>query len=93
MAGTITAVMRTLETPALDAQVQNTRTDSRRFAMLAIPLALLLVAFRVYGLEQPPFSGSPVWSSPGLVSPYWLPFRYKADLHDFSLSRGGLPSC
>lgn len=73
MAGTVTA----LETQALDAQVENSRTDVRRFGMLVVPLALLLAAFKVYGLEQPTFFLLACLMFGGFAVSYWLPFRYK----------------
>ena len=41
--------------PASDVFADRSKTDARRFLMLAIPLALLLVLFKVYNLEEPAF--------------------------------------
>jgi len=45
--------------------------------MLAIPLALLLVVFKLYRLEQPPFFLLTCMVFGGFAVSYWLPFRFK----------------
>jgi alginate O-acetyltransferase complex protein AlgI len=77
MAGTVTAAIRALETPALVAQAEHARPDVRRFAMLAVPLALLLVVFKVYRLEEPAFFSLACIVFGGFAVAYWLPFRFK----------------
>jgi hypothetical protein len=66
-----------LRPSAIDVQMGNARPDARRFAMLAVPLALLLVTFKAYSVEQPAFFllASIVFS--GFAVSYWLPFRFK----------------
>ena len=62
---------------AADARVERSKPDVRRFAMLVIPLALLLFTFKVYNLEQPAFFRLACIVFGGFVVSYWLPFRYK----------------
>jgi hypothetical protein len=57
--------------------MENARTDVRRFAMLAVPLALLLLTFKEYNLEQPPFFLLACLVAGGFAVSYWLPFRFK----------------
>jgi len=45
--------------------------------MLAIPLALLLVTFKVYRIEEPAFFLLACIMFGGFAISYWLPFRYK----------------
>ena len=45
--------------------------------MLAIPLALLLVVFKTYNLEQPAFFRLACIIFAGFGLSYWIPFRYK----------------
>jgi hypothetical protein len=63
--------------PASDAFAGRSKTDARRFAMLAISLALLLVLFKVYNLEQPAFFLLACLVFSGFAISYWLPFRFK----------------
>jgi hypothetical protein len=74
---TATIAARTIQTPALDPQVERSQTDARRFAMLVVPLALLLVTFKVYALEQPAFFTLACFAFGGFAVSYWLPFRFK----------------
>jgi alginate O-acetyltransferase complex protein AlgI len=74
---TVAAVIPTLQAAALDPRVERAKTDVRRFAMLVIPLVLLLFTFRVYNLEQPAFFRLACIVFGGFVVSYWLPFRYK----------------
>jgi hypothetical protein len=45
--------------------------------MLALPLALLLVVFKLYKLEQPAFFTLACLVFAGFAISYWLPFKYK----------------
>jgi hypothetical protein len=45
--------------------------------MLAVPLALLLVTFKLYKLEQPAFFLLACIVFGGFTVSYWLPFKYK----------------
>lgn len=77
MSGTLTAVVPVVTAPAIDEPLERSKTDLRRFAMLVIPLALLLVVFRVYRLEQPAFFKLACLVFGGFVVSYWLPLRFK----------------
>jgi len=77
MSGTLTAVIPAVPAPALDAPLQHSKPDLGRFAMLVVPLALLLVVFRVYSLEQPAFFRLACLVFGGFVVSYWLPLRFK----------------
>src|SRR5450631_3296346 len=63
--------------PTVDARVQRSKPDVRRYVMLIIPLALLLVTFKVYRLEQPAFFSLACLVFGGFAVSYWLPFRFK----------------
>jgi alginate O-acetyltransferase complex protein AlgI len=76
MAGIQPTVAQTVETP-LDPRVAFSTPDPRRFAVLALPLALLLVVFKVYRLEQPAFFSLACLVFGGFAISYWLPFRFK----------------
>jgi alginate O-acetyltransferase complex protein AlgI len=69
--------MQAQQAEALDPRVERAKTDARRFAMLVIPLALLLLTFKIYNLEQPAFFSLACIVFGGFVISYWLPFRYK----------------
>jgi hypothetical protein len=77
MAGTLAAVIPASPAPPLVAQADRSKTDVRRFTMLVIPLALLLVTFKVYRIEQPAFFTLSCLMFGGFVISYWLPFRFK----------------
>lgn len=62
---------------AADARMERSKPHVRRFAMLIIPLALLLVTFKVYRLEQPEFFLLACMVFGGFAVCYWLPFRFK----------------
>jgi hypothetical protein len=62
---------------AVDPRVGRAKTDARRFAMLVVPLVLLLLTFKLYNLEQPAFFTLACIVFSGFVISYWLPFRYK----------------
>jgi hypothetical protein len=70
-------VNQPLPTPAPDVFADRSKTDIRRFLLLAIPLALLLATFKLYKLEQPAFFLLACLVFGGFVVSYWLPFRYK----------------
>ena len=74
---TVTATPLTLLATDLDPRVERSKPDLRRFAMLVIPLALLLFTFKVYNLEQPAFFRLACIVFGGFAISYWLPFRYK----------------
>jgi alginate O-acetyltransferase complex protein AlgI len=74
---TLAAAADTIQAPAVNPQVEHSKPDVRRFVMLVIPLALLLLTFKVYRLEQPAFFWLVCLVSGGFVSSYWLPFRFK----------------
>lgn len=77
MPGNLAATMPALPVPARDVRVERSATDVRRFAMLLAPLALLLVVFRVYKVEQPAFLTLAYLVFAGFAVCYWLPFRFK----------------
>jgi alginate O-acetyltransferase complex protein AlgI len=77
MADTSASVSRARQMPVIDVRVANSQTDLRRFAMLTVPLALLLVTFKVYSLEQPAFILLAYMIFGGFAVSYWLPFRFK----------------
>jgi hypothetical protein len=74
--------------PPRDATADRSKPDSRRFAMLVTPLSLLLVVFRVYNLEQPPFFTLACIVFGGFAISYWLPFHLKQPFLT-ALSLGG----
>jgi hypothetical protein len=77
MSVTLAAVIPVVRKPALDAQAELSKPDLRRFTMLVIPLALLLLTFKVYHLEQPAFLWLSCLVFGGFAISYWLPFRWK----------------
>ncbi len=74
--------------PAEDRQAKHAKPDGRRFAMLVAPLALLLVTFKVFVLEEPAFFSLACLVFGGFVVCYWLPFRFKEPMI-ILLSLGG----
>jgi len=74
---TLAAAAPVVHADALDPRVERAKTDVRRFAMLVIPLALLLATFKMYNLEQPTFFSLACIVFGGFFVSYWLPFRYK----------------
>lgn len=74
---TVTAETRALESPDPDPRIERSQPDVRRFVMLVIPLALLLLTFKMYGLEQPAFFWLACVVFGGFAVSYWLPFRFK----------------
>lgn len=80
MAGTADITVRASVTQSPDSlQAEHSKPDVRHFAMLALPLALLLAIFRVYSLEQPVFLSLASLVFGGFAVSYWLPFRFKRD--------------
>jgi alginate O-acetyltransferase complex protein AlgI len=79
MAGTLAASARAgaVQPPAAKTQLENATPDVRRFAILLVPLALLLVTFKTYGIEQPMFFRLASLVFGGFAVSYWLPFRFK----------------
>src|SRR5271169_5682196 len=74
---TVAVVTGILPASAIDPQLERSKPDLRRFIMLVIPLALLLLTFQVYRLEQPAFFRLACVVFGGFAVSYWLPFRYK----------------
>ena len=74
---TVAADVSTAPVQAFDLRVERGTTDVRRFAMLVVALALLLLTFKVYNLEQPAFFRLACIVFAGFAVSYWLPFRYK----------------
>ena len=77
MAGTLDVAVSATQARTLDAQSENSRPNLRRFAMLVVPLALLLVTFKAYSLEQPAFLWLTCLVFGGFAVWYWLPFHFK----------------
>jgi alginate O-acetyltransferase complex protein AlgI len=77
MSGTLTAVIPAVPVRALDAPLEHSKPDLGRFVMLVVPLALLLVVFKIYSLEQPIFFTLACLVFGGFVVSYWLPLRFK----------------
>src|SRR5580658_3806078 len=88
MAESSVATKSALEPPAIDVRVGRSQPDVRRFALLVAPLALLLVTFRIYNLEQPAFFTLACIVFGGFAVSYWLPFRFKENFL-ILLSLGG----
>lgn len=74
---TSATVKQTMPTPAPDVFAARSRTDAGRFALLALPLALFLVVFKLFKLEQPAFFLLACLVFAGFTVSYWLPFRFK----------------
>jgi len=66
-----------VQAPALDPRVEHAKPNVSRFAMLVIPLALLLLTFKVYNLEQPAFFKLACIVFGAFAVAYWLPFQHK----------------
>jgi hypothetical protein len=90
MAGTLAASIQAgaLKPPAAKSRLENATPDLRRFAMLAVPLVLLLVTFKTYDIEQPVFFKLACLVAGGFAVSYWLPFRFKETFF-ISLSLAG----
>jgi hypothetical protein len=60
-----------------DPRVARSKPDVRSFALLVAPLALLLILFWTYRLEQTEFLKLACIVFGGFAVSYWLPFRFK----------------
>ena len=74
---TVAVAASSLPAPTADPLAERSKPDARRFAMLVVPLAFLLLTFKVYNLEQPAFFKLACLVFGGFVISYWLPFRFK----------------
>ena len=77
MAETLAPVGDSLQPPATDVRIERSRTDVRRFAVLAVTLVLSSSAFKAYDIEQPAFFTLACIVFAGFAVSYWLPFRLK----------------
>src|SRR6266545_3942641 len=77
MSGTLSAVIPSGRAPVLESQLEHSRRDLRQFAVLVIQLALLLLAFDLYGLESRTLFTLGCLVFGGFAVSYWLPFRLK----------------
>ena len=73
----VAAIVPVLQVEPIDPRIGRAKTDARRFTMLVIPLALLLLTFKVYSIEQSAFFTLSCIVFAGFAVSYWLPFRYK----------------
>jgi hypothetical protein len=71
------ATATAMDPRAIDVRAERAKPDLRRFAMLALPLALLLGIFKLYTIEEPAFFTLACLVFGGFAVSYWLPFRYK----------------
>ncbi len=74
---TVATAPRAIAAPSVDPRLARAETNVRRFAMLVLPLGLLLATFRVYSLEEPAFFTLACLAFGGFAISYWLPLRYK----------------
>lgn len=63
--------------PPASPQLDRSRPDLLRFAVLAVQLALLLLVFDLYGLESHRFFILSCLIVGGFAVSYWLPLRFK----------------
>jgi alginate O-acetyltransferase complex protein AlgI len=77
MISTPAAAIPALGATAPDPQAERSRPNPRRFTMLLVSLALLLITFKAYSLEQPAFFSLACLVFGGFAFSYWLPFRFK----------------
>lgn len=77
MSGSLGADSRSPQVPLSESVLERAKPDIRRFAVLAVQSALLLLAFHVYGLESERFFTLSWLIFGGFVVSYWLPFRFK----------------
>jgi hypothetical protein len=63
--------------PSVDVRVERSKPDVRRFAILGVQLALLLVVFKVYKLEEAAFFSLACLVFAAFAVSFWLPFRFK----------------
>ncbi|HEY3824177.1 MAG TPA: hypothetical protein VGL82_06440 [Bryobacteraceae bacterium] len=66
-----------LRTAPVDLRVERAKPVAGRFAVLCIQLALLLVVFKVYKLEEPRFFLLACLMFGGFAVSFWLPLRFK----------------
>jgi hypothetical protein len=77
MSGSLTASIPSPQVQVSDPNRERSQPNIGRFAVLAVQLGLLLVAFRVYGLESDRFFTLSCLIFGGFAVSYWLPFRFK----------------
>src|SRR6201987_5828590 len=77
MSGSLTTVAPSLQAPGVEPHQERSRPEVGRFAVLAVQLALLLTAFRIYGLESDRFFTLSCLIFGGFAVSYWFPFRFK----------------
>ena len=77
MPGTLTATLPSSKARVSESGRVRAQPDVVRFAVLSVQLALLLIAFRVYGLESDRFFTLSCLIFGGFAVSYWLPFRFK----------------
>jgi hypothetical protein len=77
MSDTLNADIRTSPSTLVQEKAELSKREVRPFIMLAIPLALLLLTFRVYRLEQPAFFSLACLVFGGFAVFYWLPVRFR----------------
>jgi hypothetical protein len=88
MSGTLGAVIPSAPVTASAAQIERSRPNLRRFAVLSVQLSLLLLVFDLYRLESRTFLTLSLLIVGGFVVSYWLPFRFKEPFF-IALSVGG----
>lgn len=88
MSGTLRTAIPSASVTGLAAQIERSRPDVRRFAVLTVELGLLLLVFDLYGLESRRFFTLSSLIVGGFVVSYWLPFRFKEPFL-IALSLGG----
>ena len=77
MSGSLTASIPSSQVQVVDPNLERSKPEVGRFAALAVQLGLLLLAFRVYGLESDRFFTMSCLVFGGFAVSYWLPFRFK----------------
>jgi alginate O-acetyltransferase complex protein AlgI len=88
MSGTLRAAIPSAPVTVLAAQIERSRRNLWRFAVLAVQLGLLLLVFDLYGLESRRFLTLSSLIVGGFIVSYWLPFRFKEPFY-IALSLGG----
>jgi hypothetical protein len=88
MSGTLRAALPSAPVTVLAAQIERSRRNLWRFAVLAVQLGLLLLVFDLYGLESRRFLTLSSLIVGGFIVSYWLPFRFKEPFY-IALSLGG----
>ena len=77
MSGSLAATIPSAQVRVSEPGQERAKPDLGRFTVLAVQLALLLVAFHVYGLESERFFTLSCLIFGGFAVSYWLPFRFK----------------